>query len=295
MSLKWLTDAFAVLENPIVANAVISVFIILIAWVVTLVTRIAFRRSSKIIRERGAQSPSTIQAASTRLDMIRRITNFTIYFLATMLVLLRIPEVRAIGVSLLATAGVIGIVAGLAAQATLGNLIAGISIAFSQPVRLNDAVIYDGDWGWVEEISLMHTVIRTWDNRRLIVPNSVLNTTAIQNWTIRDEWLLAVVMMYVDYTCDMETLKGWAKEIIDSSPYSTEERIVGVQVVDFTEKSMVVRVLGKASDSSNSWNLRCEIREKLIKKFHEAGLPFPEIRLQRIEPGLDLNERGIPS
>jgi small-conductance mechanosensitive channel len=133
----------------------------------------------------------------------------------------------------------------------------------------------------VEEITLIHTVIRTWDNRRLVVPNSILNSSVVQNWTLKDEWLLATVMVYVDYTCDVEQVRKWVREIVDSSAFSADERMAAVQVIDFTEKSMVLRALGKTSNSSNSWNLRCEIREGLIKRFHEAGFPLPEIRIEQ--------------
>jgi small-conductance mechanosensitive channel len=276
----WWDNLLSVLRHPIYGNIILAVIIILIAWGLTRIVRVIIIRWSKIIEARaGTESPIIMSPAKTRLAMLRRITYFLIYFLAAMFILLQIPQVRSIGTTLLATAGVIGIVAGLAGQATLSNIIAGVSLAFSQPVRLNDAVIYEGDWGWVEEITLMHTIIRTWDNRRLIVPNNVLNSTVIQNWTIKDQWLLGIVMMYVDYTCDVEQVRKWAKEIVGSSSYSTDERIAVTEVVDFTEKSMVLRILGKSWDSSNTWNLRCEIREKLINKFHEAGLPLPEIRI----------------
>jgi small-conductance mechanosensitive channel len=284
MSPDWWNNLLAVLGHPVYGKIIIGAIIILAAWILTRVVDYGVSRWNKIIEARAGKASSIIIApARTRFEIIRRMAHFLIYFLAAMFILLQVPGVRAIGTTLLATAGVIGIIAGLAGQATLSNIVAGISLAFSQPVRLNDAVIYQNDWGWIEEITLMHTVIRTWDNRRLIVPNNVLNNTVIQNWTIKDEWLLGIVMMYVDYTCDVEQVRTWAKEIVDSSAYSTGERIAVVQVVDFTEKSMVLRILGKSWDSSNTWNLRCEIREKLIKKFHEAGLPLPEIRVEQTQ------------
>jgi small-conductance mechanosensitive channel len=282
MPSNWWDSLLSVLGNPIYGKIIIAAIIILIAWILTRVVNYVISRWRRILETRAGKEPTLIMApVRTRFAMLRRLTHFLIYFLAAMFILLQIPQVRAIGTTLLATAGIIGIIAGLAGQATLSNIIAGISLAFSQPVRLNDAVIYEGDWGWIEEITLMHTVIRTWDNRRLIVPNNVLNNTVIQNWTIKDEWLLGVVMMYVDYTCDVEQVRKWSKEIVDSSAYSSDERIAVVQVVDFTEKSMVLRILGKSWDASNTWNLRCEIREKLIEKFNKAGLPLPEIRLEQ--------------
>lgn len=180
----------------------------------------------------------------------------------------------------MASAGLAGIVIGLAAQNTISNIIAGATISFSQPVRLNDAVIFENDFGWIEDIRLMHTMIRTWDNRRIVVPNNVLVNRVIQNWTIKDPSLLGIVTMYVDYTCDVDKVKKWIKEIVDSSLYSTVEKVAVLQVVDFTEKSMVLRILAKGPDAPNTWNLRCEIREKLIQRFKQEGLPLPQIRIK---------------
>jgi len=188
---------------------------------------------------------------------------------------------RHIGTALLASAGIAGIVIGMAAQNTLSNIIGGICISFSQPVRLDDEIIFRNDWGWVEEIALMHTIIRTWDNRRIVVPNNIMVNEVIENWTINDPSLIGTVMMYVDFTCDVDKVKEWVKEIIDISKNSTPEKIAVVQIVDFTEKSMVIRILCKASDPSKAWDLRCEIREELIKRFKQEGLPLPQIRIAR--------------
>jgi small-conductance mechanosensitive channel len=108
----------------------------------------------------------------------------------------------------------------------------------------------------------------------------VLINKVIQNWTIKDPMLVGIVMMYVDYSCDVDKIKEWVKEIVDSSEYSTDERLSVVQVFDFTDKTMVLRILGKGPDAPNTWLLRCEIREKLMKKFKETGMPLPIIRLK---------------
>ncbi|MFC2149657.1 mechanosensitive ion channel family protein, partial [Candidatus Auribacterota bacterium] len=110
-------------------------------------------------------------------------------------------------------------------------------------------------------------------------PNSVMVNKVIQNWTIKDPSLLGVVMLYVDYMCDVDRIRAWVKEIINKCEYSTDEKISAVQVVDFTEKTMQLRVLGKAKDAPTTWNLRCDIREKLINKFREENLPLPTIRI----------------
>ncbi len=275
-----------IFRNPVYGSLIIAAFILLAAWASTRAVRFLIGRARKRVEARAARLPhGSVSTAETRFDMLRRISNAGIYFLAVMFILFLIPQVRAIGTTLLATAGLMGIVAGLAAQATLSNLIAGVAIAFSQPIRLGDAVIYENDWGWIEEITLMHTVIRTWDNRRLVVPNSVLNSTVIQNWTLKEEWLLAVVVLYADYTCDVDLVRGWAEEIIGQSEYSTDEHVAVTQVVDMTEKAMVIRILGKSADASKAWGLRCEIREKLLTRFKKAGLPLPQIRIHERRPG----------
>ena len=138
----------------------------------------------------------------------------------------------------------------------------------------------------IEDITLMHTVICTWDNRRLVVPNSVLNSTVIQNWSLKEEWLQVAVSLYVDYSCDVEQLRKWAAEIVAESPHAAEERPAVVEVVGLSEKAMEVRVLSKSTDSRSAWHLRCEIREKMVKRLQEAGLPLPQIRVW------DVGERG---
>ncbi|MDD5109306.1 MAG: mechanosensitive ion channel family protein [Candidatus Omnitrophica bacterium] len=220
-----------------------------------------------------------VSAIETKITVIRRIIETSIYLFAFVVFLQQFQQMRHIGTALLASAGIAGIAIGMAAQNTLSNIIGGICISFSQPVRLDDAVIFRNDWGWVEEIALMHTIIRTWDNRRIVVPNNIMVNEVIENWTIKDPSLIGTVMIYVDYTCDVDKIKGWVKEVIGISKNSTPERIAVVQVVDFTEKSMVLRILCKASDSSKAWDLRCEIREELIKRFKQEGLPLPQIRI----------------
>ncbi|MFA5340932.1 MAG: mechanosensitive ion channel family protein [Clostridia bacterium] len=254
-----------------------------IALVAVLLTKIVavslYHLQKKIITKLKKAGISGASAIETKVTVIRRIIETGIYLFAFFIFLQQFPAMRHVGTAFLASAGIAGIIIGMAAQNTLSNIIGGICISFSQPVRLDDAVIFRSDWGWVEEIALMHTIIRTWDNRRIVVPNNVLVNEVIENWTIKDPSLLGTVMMYVDYTCDVDKVRGWVKEIIDASQNSTPEKIAVVQVVDFTEKTMALRILCKASDSPKAWDLRCEIREKLIQKFKQEGLPLPQIRI----------------
>ncbi|MBU0759601.1 MAG: mechanosensitive ion channel family protein [Candidatus Omnitrophica bacterium] len=264
------------IENKLLVRLIGTIVILLAVIIIRKIINIALSRFQKHVDKKDTSGASSVE---TRVAIIKKIINSGIYFFAFIFFLLQFEAVRSVGTGLLASAGLAGIIIGMAAQSTVSNFISGIYVSFAQPVKLNDAVIFENDFGWIEEINLMHTVIRTWDNRRIVAPNSVLAGKVIQNWTMKDESLLGVVMMYVDYTCDVDKIKSWVKEIVDSSPYSTEERVSGVQVVDFTEKTMVLRILGKGPDAPNTWNLRCEIREKLIAKFKQAGLPLPLIRI----------------
>ena len=223
-------------------------------------------------------------AVTTRMEVFRRVAGIFIWFIGIIVLVAQFPAVRSIGVGLFASAGAVGLVLGLAAQNTLSNMIAGVVLSFSQPLRLGDAVIMEDDFGYVEEITLMQTFIRTWDNRRIIVPNDVLSNRIVQNWSIKDPKLLAATIIYLDYGADVEKIRNWIKEIVNESEYWNGEGEPGVQVMDFTEKTIKVRALAWAEDPPSAWNLRCEIREKLIDHFREEGLEFPKFRVEMEEP-----------
>ncbi len=269
------------LDVEIISKVLIGLTILVVSVILTrLLNHFLYRWQKRLIAKISKKNLAAVSSVETKVITARRMITISIYFIALILLLMQFKSVRNLGAGLLASAGVAGIVIGLAAQTTLSNLVAGISISFAQPVRLNDAVIFNKDWGWIEEILLMHTIIRTWDNRRIMVPNSILVNSVIENWTIKDASLTGIVMLYLDYTCDIDKIKVWVKEIVEESQYSTSEKVAVVQVVDFTERTMVLRVLSRASDSSQAWQLRCQIREELIKRFKLEGMQLPLIRLQ---------------
>ncbi len=276
-----------------VNNAVISKFIsitviLILAYLAIRVSSILLKRWQKMAEKKLKDSPQTIYAMETRFSIIKRIISVSIYFFILMLILLQFDAVRTIGLGLLASAGLASIVLGLAAQNTLSNIIAGVSMSFSQPVRLHDAVIFRNEFGVVEEISLMHSTILTWDNRRIVIPNNVLANEVIENWTIKDSSLVGTVIFYVDYACDVKKVRDWVKEIVAASSNTTSERLAAVQVTDFTEHAMVLRILVKGSDPGKTWDLRCEVREGLVGKFRETGsmlLPQMRVNFQKIEKG----------
>jgi small-conductance mechanosensitive channel len=166
------------------------------------------------------------------------------------------------------------------AQNIFSNIISGITIFLFRPIKLHEAVLFDNDFGWIEKIVLIHTIIRTWDGRQVFIPNNIFLKKIAQNWTIVDSSLLSIMMMYADYSCNIDKLERWVREIVDHSHYSMDEKVTVLQVIGFTEKKMVLRILAKALNAYSTVNLSCEIQEKLIEKFKEADLPIPQITIE---------------
>jgi small-conductance mechanosensitive channel len=204
----------------------------------------------------------------TQFRIIKKVIIVTVVVVAAASVLMGFEKFRRLGTGLLASAGVAGLVVGLAAKSTLGNLLAGIQIAVSQPIRLDDVVIVEGEWGWIEEIALTYVVVRIWDLRRLVLPISYFIEKPFQNWTRVSANLLGTVYLYMDYTVPVEEVRRELKRILEASPL-WDRKAWTLQVTDATDRAVVVRALMSATDSTNAWNLRCEVREKLISFVQE--------------------------
>lgn len=219
----------------------------------------------------------------TQIGVISNIIIVGIILLTVSFILMTFPVVRQIGVSLLASAGVLGIVLGFAAQKTLGNIIAGIQIAISQPIRLDDAVVVENEWGWIEEITLTYVVVRIWDLRRLVLPISYFIEKPFQNWTRTSADIIGSVFLYVDYTVPMEEVRQELYNILEKSPY-WDKKVKVLQVTNTTEHTVELRALMSAADSPTAWNLRCEVREKLIEflqKKYPKSLPRTRVELKK--------------
>ncbi|QPM68875.1 mechanosensitive ion channel family protein [Atribacter laminatus] len=193
--------------------------------------------------------------------------------------LLRFESVRTLGTGLLTSVGIMGIVVGLAAQKTGAALIAGIQIAFSQPIRIDDVVIVENEWGRVEEINFTYVVVKIWDSRRLIVPTSYFLEHPFENWTKTSSDMLGTVFLYVDYRLPVDELRHELLNILDQSPW-WDKRVSALQVTDSKETTMELRALMSVADSSSAWELRCEVREKLIT-FIQKNYPecLPRLRI----------------
>jgi small-conductance mechanosensitive channel len=199
----------------------------------------------------------------TRVVILTRIAIFAAVFLTVCMMLLSIPAVRSVGVTLMASAGLAGLAVGAAAQPALKNLIAGIQLAFTEPIRIDDVVIVENEWGRIEEIRLTYVVIRIWDDRRLVVPVSNFLEDSFQNWTRTSAQLLGSVMLYVDPSADVERIRGRAGEIIDANK-RWDRRFWNLQVTDVKPDAMELRVLVTAADASLAFDLRCDVREALM-------------------------------
>jgi small-conductance mechanosensitive channel len=211
----------------------------------------------------------------TQFQMLRRVVFVLVAVVTLSIMLMTFPAIKHIGVSLLASAGLATLVVGMAMKETLSNLIAGVQIAFAQPFRLEDAVVVEGEWGWIEEIGTMYVVVRIWDLRRLIVPLSYFLDHPFQNWTRTSAQLLGSTLLHVDYTVPMDELRGELRRICESSQLWRGEVCV-LQASDASEHTVQLRALMDARNSSDAWDLRCLVREKLIEylqKNHPGSLP----------------------
>ncbi|MCE7797825.1 mechanosensitive ion channel family protein [Sphingobium sufflavum] len=199
----------------------------------------------------------------TRSAIMTRILVLTVGFVTICLMLLSIPSIRTVGVTLMASAGIAALAVGAAAQPALKNLIAGIQMAFTEPIRIDDVVIIDNEWGRIEEIFLTYVVVALWDERRLVVPVSRFLEQSFQNWTRHSSQLLGSAFLYLDPSADIARLRAKSAELIESNP-RWDRRFHNMQVTDVKPEAVEVRILATARDASTAFDLRCDIREGLL-------------------------------
>ncbi|MCM2130360.1 mechanosensitive ion channel family protein [Larsenimonas rhizosphaerae] len=200
----------------------------------------------------------------TQIMVLRKLVNFLIIMLAIASMLMVFDKVRQLGASILASAGILGVVLGFAAQKVFGNLFAGIQIALTQPIKIDDAVIVEGEWGWVEELTLTYVVIRLWDWRRLVLPINYFIDHPFENWTRTSNDLIGSVILYADFCLPLDELQAEADRIAQASP-RWSGKVCKVQLLEMTEHNMQLRVLVSARGGPDTFDLRCEMREGLIK------------------------------
>jgi len=232
----------------------------------------------------------------TQVVILRRVTVAAIVVIAVGAALMTFPEVRTVGASVLASAGLVSVVAALAAQSTLGNVFAGLQLAFSDAVRIDDVVVVEQEWGKIEELTLTYVVVRIWDDRRLILPTSYFTTQPFQNWTRSSSAVLGTAELDVDWSVHMEALRAELRRVCEGSDL-WDRRVCVLQVTDATGGNIRLRALVSAADAASLWDLRCLVREKLVTYvFERHGEAIPRTRAELegpIEPGSVV--RGEPS
>lgn len=223
----------------------------------------------------------------TQTQVLSRTVQGMVVLIGVSLMLMTFPAVRQIGTSLLASAGVVGIVAGFAARPVLGNLIAGLQIGLSQPIRIDDVVIVENEWGVIEEITGTYVVVRIWDQRRLVVPLQYWIEKPFQNWTRSTSELIGTVFLWVDYRMPLAPLREALQKACEASPH-WDKRLALLQVTEAGERAMQLRCLVTAASAPAAWDLRCHVREALIdfiQREYPGYLPRHRAELDPAEPG----------
>ncbi|MEX0839382.1 MAG: mechanosensitive ion channel domain-containing protein [Parvibaculum sp.] len=276
-----------------ILSAILTVcLIIIVGWTAMMATHIA---SDVYVSRFRIDVADNLLARKhvTQIRILRRVAITLIAMLTTGTVLMSFESVQQYGVSIFASAGAAGLVLGFAARPVLENLIAGIQIAVTQPIRIDDAVVIEGEWGWIEEITGTYVVIRIWDWRRLIVPLSYFIQNPFTNWTRESASIIGTVFLHADYTLPVDEMRGHLIKIVRELPL-WDGNVANVQVTDATARTIEIRALVSARTSSQAWDLRCEVREKLVaylREMHPESLP--QVRSASMNPTLERDEDGI--
>lgn len=256
--------------------------VLLIAGISWLVIRLTHVVNDYIVHQFDVEAKDNLRARKihTQLRVINRIVIAVVIVVAFALILMTFERVRSLGASILASAGVIGIIVGFAAQRSIATLIAGMQIAITQPIRIDDVVIVENEWGRIEEITLTYVVVRIWDLRRLIVPITYFIEKPFQNWTRISADILGTAYFYVDYTLPVQTVRDELGRILKDSKY-WDGKVNVLQVTASNERTMELRALMSAKDASLAWNLRCEVREKMVNFLQERYPQYlPRLRAE---------------
>ncbi|MBT2872752.1 mechanosensitive ion channel family protein [Streptomyces cellulosae] len=236
------------------------------------VVETSYTRYATNHRERD---PARVRRVRTQVTLIRRVVSAAVGVVAVAAMLLTFPAMRAAGASLLASAGILGIVAGVAAQSTLGNMFAGLQIAFGDMVRIGDTVVVDGEWGTVEEITLTFLTVRTWDERRITMPVSYFTSKPFENWSRGTPQMTGTVFWHVDHSAPLDAMREKLRDILRECP-AWDGRACNLTVTDSTPSTLEVRALVTAKDADDIWTVRVTVRERMMRFLadeHPYALP----------------------
>ncbi|MGW3649973.1 mechanosensitive ion channel family protein [Streptomyces sp. NPDC000878] len=280
-------------HHEAVGQALTLVLIGATAW---LIVRIAmaivdtsYSRYARVHRD-----PARVRRVRTQVSLIQRVVAAIVGVVAVAAMLLTFPAMRAAGASLLASAGILGIVAGVAAQSTLANMFAGFQIAFGDMVRLGDTVVVDGEWGTVDEITLTFLSVRTWDERRITMPVSYFTSKPFENWSRGGAQMTGIVYWHLDHTAPMEAMREKLRDLLRECP-AWDGRACDLCVTDATPSTIEVRALVTAKDADDVWKVRVHVREGMIRwltEHHAYALPRVNTADATLPPGTEATRRS---
>ncbi|MFI8187972.1 mechanosensitive ion channel family protein [Streptomyces sp. NPDC085946] len=260
------------------------------AWLVIRIAAAVVETSyTRYANARSHRDPARVRRVRTQVTLIRRVVSAIVGVVAVAAMLLTFPTFRAAGASLLASAGILGIVAGVAAQSTLGNMFAGLQIAFGDMVRIGDTVVVDGEWGTVEEITLTFLTVRTWDERRITMPVSYFTSKPFENWSRGTPQMTGIVYWHVDHTAPLDAMRDKLRDLLRACP-AWDGRAFGLDVTDTTPSTLQVRGLVTAKDADDLWTVRVTVREQMIRWLadeHPYALPRVNTADAVLPPGRD--------
>lgn len=269
----------------ILGHAMSIIAIVGIGWLILMVTDAAGEAVASNW-DISKQDNRKERAMLTKFRVMRRIWIAIVSVCTVGAVLMTFPSIRSLGAGLLASAGVAGIVLGMALRPTVETFLASVQVALTEPISIDDVLIVEGEWGRVEEIRPTYVVVRIWDDRRLIVPLTYFINSPFQNWTRTKAEITGVITLKLDFKTPVEEVRNKAGELVTADP-NHDGRFWNVQITDADDKGMTLRVLCTAADASKAWNLRCAVREKLIvwlQESHPGSLPRLRAEVDRPEP-----------
>lgn len=258
------------LQGDVLERTALGGRILLILACSYVLVRAIYGAEDFIVARLDLDQPDNLDARRlhTQLRVLKSILVSLLVFAVLITLILYLPGARQIGAGLIASAGLAGLLVGFAAQRVLANLLAGFQIAVTQPIRLDDVVVVEGEWGRIEEITLTYVVVRIWDDRRLVLPVSYFLDNPFTNWTRQSADILGTVYLHTDYHVPLDELRGELDRVLAESEW-WDGRVSGLVVTDCKDTTLELRALVSARDGGEAWNLRCEVREKLVRYLQE--------------------------
>ncbi len=267
-----------------VLHALVILFIAAVAWLIAALV-LVFEDAALTHWRTDVPDNLKRRRFKTQVVILRRVSVAAIVVVTLGVVLMTFPAVRTVGASLLASAGLISVVAALAAQSTLGNVFAGLQLAFSDAVRVDDVVVVEGEWGRIEELTLTYVAVQIWDDRRLVLPTSYFTTKPFQNWTRTGSAVLGTAEIDVDWSVPVEPLRTELRAVCEGSEL-WDGRVCVLQVTQATGGLIRLRALVSAADAPSLWDLRCLVRERLVSYVWEKErAALPRFRADVSAPG----------